>query len=168
MAVSKNRGGPPKSSMLIGFSMKKPSILGYHYFWKHPYIDISGSSATNFQKRWTIYVFLIITPFRKSVTFLVDFKSKNLTHGFNNRHDISSSCVSSKNSLFSASVSPSSPLLQFFNWSARADGAPFSLANNSVVPLGAAPKKDIGWCVHTSWLVHFIRQCHPLGIHSQL
>ena len=30
---------PPKSSILIGFSIinYKPSILGYPYFWKHPY-----------------------------------------------------------------------------------------------------------------------------------
>ena len=28
IGVSKNRGGPPKSSILIGFSIKKPSILG--------------------------------------------------------------------------------------------------------------------------------------------
>ena len=31
-------GKPPKSSILIGFSINyKPSILGYHYFWKHLY-----------------------------------------------------------------------------------------------------------------------------------
>ncbi len=35
IGISKNRG-TPKSSILIGFSLK-PSILGYHYFWKHPY-----------------------------------------------------------------------------------------------------------------------------------
>ena len=31
---------PPNHPFLIGFSMVfhyKPSILGYHYFWKHPY-----------------------------------------------------------------------------------------------------------------------------------
>ena len=38
MGVSKNRG-TPKSSILIGFFLYKPSILGYLYFWKHPYID---------------------------------------------------------------------------------------------------------------------------------
>ena len=27
----------PKSSILIGVFHHKPSILGYHYFWKHPY-----------------------------------------------------------------------------------------------------------------------------------
>ena len=36
MGVSKNRC-TPKSSILIGFSHYKPSILGYPYFWKHPY-----------------------------------------------------------------------------------------------------------------------------------
>ena len=34
-------GGPPKSSILIGFSLFSPSILGAHpYIWKHPYIYI--------------------------------------------------------------------------------------------------------------------------------
>ena len=39
LGVSKNRGGPPESSILIGFSIinYKPSILGYPYFWKHPF-----------------------------------------------------------------------------------------------------------------------------------
>ena len=38
MGVSKNNG-TPKSSILIGFSIiiYKPSMLGYPYFWKHPY-----------------------------------------------------------------------------------------------------------------------------------
>ena len=36
MDVSKN-SGTPKSSILIGFSIINPSILGYHYFWKHPH-----------------------------------------------------------------------------------------------------------------------------------
>jgi len=39
MDVSEN-SGTPKSSILIGFSIKKPSILGYPYFWKHPCIVI--------------------------------------------------------------------------------------------------------------------------------
>ena len=36
MGVSKNRGGSPKSSILTGFSITKPSMMGYQYFWKHP------------------------------------------------------------------------------------------------------------------------------------
>ena len=36
MDVSEN-SGTPKSSILIGVFQYKPSILGYHYFWKHPY-----------------------------------------------------------------------------------------------------------------------------------
>ena len=36
MGVSKNNG-TPKSSILIGVFHYKPSILGYPYFWKHPY-----------------------------------------------------------------------------------------------------------------------------------
>ena len=39
MGVFKNRG-TPKSSILIGFSNYKPSILGYPYFRKHPYFII--------------------------------------------------------------------------------------------------------------------------------
>ena len=38
MGVSKNRGGPPKSSILYNRVFHcKPSVLGYPYFWKHPY-----------------------------------------------------------------------------------------------------------------------------------
>ena len=36
MGVSEN-SGTPKSSIIIGFSNHKPSILGYLYFWKNPY-----------------------------------------------------------------------------------------------------------------------------------
>ena len=36
MDVSENNG-TPKSSILKGIFHYKPSILGYHYFWKHPY-----------------------------------------------------------------------------------------------------------------------------------
>ena len=40
MGVSEN-GATPKSSILIGVSIinYKPSILGYQYFWKHPYTN---------------------------------------------------------------------------------------------------------------------------------
>ena len=30
-------GKPPKSSILIGFSIINHPFWGYHYFWKHPY-----------------------------------------------------------------------------------------------------------------------------------
>ena len=46
MGVSKNRG-TPKSSNLIGFSHYKPSILGYQYFWKHPYMENDYHSCQN-------------------------------------------------------------------------------------------------------------------------
>ena len=36
-AFPKIVGFPPKSSILVGVSIKNPSILGYPYFWKHPY-----------------------------------------------------------------------------------------------------------------------------------
>ena len=38
MDASENNG-TPKSPILIGVFHYKPSILGYHYFWKHPYRD---------------------------------------------------------------------------------------------------------------------------------
>ena len=34
----KTMGFPPKSSILIGFSIINPSILGYPYFWKPPFV----------------------------------------------------------------------------------------------------------------------------------
>ena len=37
MDVSENRGVPPKSSHFNRVFHYKPSILGYPYFWKHPY-----------------------------------------------------------------------------------------------------------------------------------
>ena len=49
MGVSKNRGGPPKSWILMGFSninIYKPSILGYQYFWKHPHSTRQDPLAT--------------------------------------------------------------------------------------------------------------------------
>ena len=39
MDVPEN-SGTPKSSTLIGFFHHKPSILGYPYFWKHPYVKL--------------------------------------------------------------------------------------------------------------------------------
>ena len=39
MDVSEN-SGTPKSSILI-IVHYKPSFLGYHYFWKHPYMTIT-------------------------------------------------------------------------------------------------------------------------------
>ena len=39
--VSEN-SGTPKSSILIGFSIKKTSILGYHYFRKHPFQAVAS------------------------------------------------------------------------------------------------------------------------------
>ena len=41
LGVSKNNG-IPKSSTLMRFFHYKPSILGYPYFWKHPFRSIPG------------------------------------------------------------------------------------------------------------------------------
>ncbi len=40
MGVSKNIGKPPNHPLKIRVFHYKPSILGYHYFWKHPYDGI--------------------------------------------------------------------------------------------------------------------------------
>ena len=45
MGVSKNRG-TPKSSIFNKVFHYKPSILGYPYFWKHPYIYIYIQKAS--------------------------------------------------------------------------------------------------------------------------
>ena len=45
--VSVNGGTPQIIPILIGFSTYKPYILGYHYFWKHPY------QALKEHNRWT-------------------------------------------------------------------------------------------------------------------
>ena len=36
MGVSKNRGTPKSSVLKSGFPLFSPSVLGYHYLWKHP------------------------------------------------------------------------------------------------------------------------------------
>ena len=40
MGVSKNRGTPKSSILIIRVFPYKPSILGYPYSWKHPHIYI--------------------------------------------------------------------------------------------------------------------------------
>ena len=43
MGVSKNMGKPPKSSILIGFSIINHPFWGFSpYFWKHLYTDELG------------------------------------------------------------------------------------------------------------------------------
>ena len=39
MGVSKNKGTPKSSIFSVNY---KPSILGYHYFWKHPHPLYNG------------------------------------------------------------------------------------------------------------------------------
>ena len=56
MGVSKNRC-TPKSSILIGFFPYKPSILGYHYFWKHQYNKILSLSSKLHVFRWNCFLF---------------------------------------------------------------------------------------------------------------
>ena len=50
MGVSKNRG-TPKSSIFNRVFHYKPSILGYHYFWKHPHDTSMYKDGESNQKR---------------------------------------------------------------------------------------------------------------------
>ena len=49
MGVSKNRG-TPKSSHFNKVFHYKPSILGYHYFWKHPYCFLMFVCSASFSR----------------------------------------------------------------------------------------------------------------------
>ncbi len=49
MGISKNRG-TPKSSIFNRVFHYKPSILGYPYFWKHPYSLISPKTDKGFSR----------------------------------------------------------------------------------------------------------------------
>ena len=49
MDISKNTG-TPKSSHFNRVFHYKPSILGYHYFWKHPYSHSSSSHFSSLGK----------------------------------------------------------------------------------------------------------------------
>ena len=60
MVVSEN-SGTPKSSILIGFSIiniYKPSILGYPYFWKHPYSPYHP---------WDCYIYPTWKPWKSTI-----------------------------------------------------------------------------------------------------
>ena len=64
MGVSKNNGNR-KSSILIGVFHYKPSILGYPYFWKHPYLSTGLKLETT--KRHRIFghrIFVELKPGR--------------------------------------------------------------------------------------------------------
>ena len=54
LGVSENSGVfHAKSSILIGFSIIKPSILGYPYFWKHPYMIHELREEMGRDSSWT-------------------------------------------------------------------------------------------------------------------
>ena len=70
MDVSKNSGFPPKSSIFNRVFLYKPSILGYPFFWKHPYVytfnragihtechNSSHNSTKGFLKKPLVYGF---------------------------------------------------------------------------------------------------------------
>ncbi len=60
------KSGTPKSSILIGFPLFSPSILGYHYFWKHPYKHwfqyrlFTNQDKTFCQKNKWIFTFQVV------------------------------------------------------------------------------------------------------------
>ena len=75
MDVSEN-SGTPKSSILIGFSMVfhyKPSILGYLYFWKHPYVNDGFTKVMSrymlhmLNKNYSRWLFHRFNPFEKNM-----------------------------------------------------------------------------------------------------
>ena len=68
MGVSKNRG-TPKSSILIGVFHYKPSILGYPYFWKHPYFRVCLSTISDLMTRWTNSIFGVLLGLKVSMVF---------------------------------------------------------------------------------------------------
>jgi len=58
MDVSENSGFSPQIIQFNRVFYYKPSILGYHYFWKHPYpkfhsngIFFAGSADEKFQQK---------------------------------------------------------------------------------------------------------------------
>ncbi len=56
MGVSKNNGTPKSSILFSGFPLFSPSILGYHYFWKHPHDTRYHSERQDqdFEKEWRV------------------------------------------------------------------------------------------------------------------
>ena len=65
MGVSKN-SGTPKSSILIGVFHHKPSILGYPYFWKHPYFELINNHTKTTSNS---LIQLMSIPGRKVLTY---------------------------------------------------------------------------------------------------
>ena len=62
MGVSENKGFSPQ---IIHFNMGfhyKPSILGYHYFWKHPYGNTKNPlwQWWVLQSQWAIYPIMVV------------------------------------------------------------------------------------------------------------
>ena len=52
MDVSKNRGVSPQIIHFNRVFHYKPSILGYPYFWKHPYLNIMDAHVYSAQILW--------------------------------------------------------------------------------------------------------------------
>ncbi len=52
IGVSKNRGGPPQIIHFNRVFHYKPSILGYPYFWKHPYGNLVGKYTNPMDPSW--------------------------------------------------------------------------------------------------------------------
>ena len=70
MGVSKNRGFPPKSSILIGFSSINHPFWGIHIFWKHPYLDFADLFwSCRFSFWWIVRDFLCVEHLVPCSTF---------------------------------------------------------------------------------------------------
>ena len=68
----KNRGFPPKSSILIGFSSINHPFWGIHIFWKHPYLDFADLFwSCRFSFWWIVRDFLCVDTWFPVSTFLL-------------------------------------------------------------------------------------------------
>ena len=71
MDVSEN-SGTPKSSILTRVFLYKPSILGYPYFWKHPYNVL-------YPFRNNVFVFLF-HPYLRKIPILTNIFQRGWSH----------------------------------------------------------------------------------------
>ena len=74
MDVSKNRCFPPKSSILIGFSIINHPFWRYLYFWKHPFVHPTNYVLFFWLKLFIciyVYIYIYVYSFLKSSSQLV-------------------------------------------------------------------------------------------------
>ena len=77
LGVSKNRGGPPKSSILIGFSIINHPFWGFSpYFWKHPF----GNHQVVLDKMQILILFLSAKRQSQTLGTSTRFYSSRMTN----------------------------------------------------------------------------------------